>query len=64
MQLSYSSTEMEAAGVCEVFVIVYQTNDEATIFRLEEGGGRFLRYFDTIYQVTGRNIARNHNLKE
>jgi formylmethanofuran dehydrogenase subunit A len=34
---SYSATEVEAAGVAGMLVIVYQTKNEITTFRLKKG---------------------------
>jgi hypothetical protein len=38
---SYSTRVVEVAGVAGMLVIIYQTKNEITIFRLEERAGKF-----------------------
>jgi len=55
---------MEVAGVAGMLVIIYQTKNEITIFRLEERAGKFFGNFDTIYQVTRLLFPGKYNRKE
>lgn len=61
---SYSTRDMEVAGVAGMLVIIYQTKNEITIFRLEERAGKFFGNFDTIYQVTRLLFPGKYNRKE
>ena len=60
----YSTREVETARVAGMSVIIYQTKNEITIFRLEERAGKFFGNFDTVYQVTRLLFPGKYNRKE
>jgi len=61
---SYTTREVEVAGVAGTLMIIYRNKIEITIFRLEERAGKFFGNFNTIYQVTRLLFPGKYNRKE